>query len=180
MGALGHRASHAAVAPHRQGAEGRTAPDFHSHPDSKRRRRRAGSGRGIGSVWRFVIKVHGRRADIHWMAQRRLPILALLVAVLTGGGVAVAANRSATDGPVDLADAGVPPPTELVVTTSTVSTTTTSTVAATTSTVVGTGMSVRRSPAQPVWMRRQGALARLPSSRMPKPLVRPGNRRERR
>lgn len=72
------------------------------------------------------------------MAQRRLWILALLVAVVAGGGVAVAADRSGTDGPADLAVAGGPPPTEAPVVTSTLVTTTTSTVATTTSTVVRT------------------------------------------
>ena len=72
------------------------------------------------------------------MAERRLWILALLVAVLTGGGVAVAANRSGTDGPADLAVAGGPPPTEAPIATSTPATTTTSTVSTTTSTVVRT------------------------------------------
>ena len=72
------------------------------------------------------------------MAQRRLWILALLVAVVTGTGVAVAANRSDTDGPADLAVSGAPPPTEVTTTTLTPATTTTSTVATTTSTVVRT------------------------------------------
>jgi len=72
------------------------------------------------------------------MVQRRLWILALLVAVLTGGGVAVVANRSGTDGPADLAVADGPPTTEALVATSTLATTTTSTVATTPSTVVRT------------------------------------------
>ena len=72
------------------------------------------------------------------MAQRRLWILGLLVAVVTGTGVVQAANRSGTDDPAGVAVSGAPPPIEATTTTSAVPTTTTSAVATTTSTVVRT------------------------------------------